>query len=182
VGSDNPVSAENQQERPIKVGWVVGFVDGEGCFSISFVRQQDRIGRRGYKLGYQVAARFVVAQGASSRSCLEELQEFFGVGKVYGNRRHDNHREDMCQFVVSDRRDLLDSIVPFFERHPLRSAKREDFLKFAQILYMMECGRHLCPPGLVEIAEITQTMNRRKARPDLIGILRGHTPNIRDIG
>ena len=35
--------AENQQERlPIMIGWVVGFVDGEGCFSINFVRQSDR--------------------------------------------------------------------------------------------------------------------------------------------
>ena len=24
--------AENQQERLIMIGWVVGFVDGEGCF------------------------------------------------------------------------------------------------------------------------------------------------------
>ena len=74
MDSDNPEGAENQQERLIQLGWVVGFVDGEGCFSVSFVRQNDRIGWRGYKLGYQVAARFVVSQGASSVPCLEELE------------------------------------------------------------------------------------------------------------
>ena len=32
-------SAENQQERLIEFrGWVIGFVDGEGCFSIGFFR------------------------------------------------------------------------------------------------------------------------------------------------
>ena len=41
VGSDNPDGAENQQERLIQQGWVVGFVDGEGCFSVSFVRGVD---------------------------------------------------------------------------------------------------------------------------------------------
>jgi beta-lactamase class D len=46
--------ADNQQERLVKIGWVVGFVDGEGCFSIGFVRQADRTGRRGYTTGYQV--------------------------------------------------------------------------------------------------------------------------------
>ena len=35
-GSDKPSDAENQQERLIKIGWVTGFVDGEGCFSINF--------------------------------------------------------------------------------------------------------------------------------------------------
>lgn len=83
MGSDNPVGAENQQERPITAEWVVGFVDGEGCFSIGFVKQPDRAARRGYRTGYQVSRSFVVAQGERSRRCLEELQEFFGVGGLY---------------------------------------------------------------------------------------------------
>jgi hypothetical protein len=90
---DNVSGAENQQERLIEQrGWVIGFVDGEGCFSIGFVRQHDRAGRKGYKTGYQVSHDFVVTQGASSVSCLYELREFFGVGQVYVNRRSDNHR------------------------------------------------------------------------------------------
>src|SRR5437588_8343155 len=182
MGSDNPEGAENQQERLINLGWVNGFVDGEGCFSVSFVRQSDRTGRRGYRLGYQVAARFVVSQGASSVACLEELRRFFGVGYVYGNDRHDNHREHMRQYVVSDRWDLLETIVPVFQEHPLRTAKREDFEKFARVLDLTEEQRHLTPKGLAKIAEITQTMNRRKPRAELIRILRGHTPNIQDTG
>jgi hypothetical protein len=30
--SDKSSAADNQQERLIKIGWIVGFVDGEGCF------------------------------------------------------------------------------------------------------------------------------------------------------
>lgn len=56
--SDNPPGAENQQERLIKIGWVTGFVDGEGCFSIGFVRQPDRTKRKGYRTGYQVSHNF----------------------------------------------------------------------------------------------------------------------------
>jgi LAGLIDADG DNA endonuclease family protein len=137
------MGADNQQERLIQLGWVLGFVDGEGCFSVSFVRQHARTGRRGYRLGYQVAPRVVVSQGASSVSCLEGLREFFGVGHVYGNARHDNHREHMHQYMVSDRSDLLDAIVPFFERYPLRTAKRHDFAKFRYVLELMGAGLHL---------------------------------------
>ena len=60
LGSDNPTDAENQQERLIKIGWIIGFVDGEGCFSINFIRQPHRLNRRGYKTGFQVAHEFAV--------------------------------------------------------------------------------------------------------------------------
>jgi hypothetical protein len=75
--------AENPQERLVESrGWVIGFVDGEGCFSIGFVRQPCRPGRSGYTTGYQVTHDFVVTQGAISVGCLEELRDFFGVGQV----------------------------------------------------------------------------------------------------
>src|SRR5438034_7494760 len=83
---DNVTGAENQQERLIEFrGWVIGFVDGEGCFSIGFVRQPSRTSRKGYRAGYQVFHRFIVTQGERSRQCLEELRAFFGVGGAFLN-------------------------------------------------------------------------------------------------
>src|SRR4051794_37656136 len=79
MGSDNSDSAENQQERLIRTGWVIGFVDGEGCFSIGFVKQPDRVGRRGYRTGYQVSHEFSVTQGVSSLASLAQLVDFFQV-------------------------------------------------------------------------------------------------------
>ena len=175
--------AENQQERLIEFrGWVVGFVDGEGCFSIGFPRQPNRVGRKGYKLGYQVSPRFVVSQGVSSVHLLEELRSFFGCGRVYINRRSDNHREHMAQFIVERREDLQETVIPFFRQSPLRSAKRHDFEKFAACVDLVLRGRHLTPTGLLEIVEIAQTMNRKKPRPELIRILRDYTPETLDTG
>ena len=132
MGSDNPYGAENQQERLVTLGWVLGFVDGEGCFSVGFIRQGGGEGRRGYRTGWQVAHEFAVAQGRSSIDCLHGLREFFGVGDVIVNRRYDNHREAMYRFVVRRRADLLGTVIPFFEQHPLRTSKRANFEKFAQ--------------------------------------------------
>ena len=56
-GSENSSAADNQQERLVKIGWITGFVDGEGCFSIHVVRQPHRSNRRGYRTGFQVAHR-----------------------------------------------------------------------------------------------------------------------------
>jgi hypothetical protein len=119
----------------------------------------------------------VVTQGARSASCLEELKDFFGVGRLYVNRRHDNHKEDLHQYCVSRRVDLLGTVIPFFQQHRLRTSKREDFERFTECMEIVASGRHLTREGLVEIAELAEQMNHRKPRADLIRILRGHTPD-----
>lgn len=171
------MNADNQQERLIKIGWIIGFVDGEGCFSIGIIKQPDRINRRGYTTGFQVSHDFVVTQGAKSHHALEEIQNFFGVGKIYLNKRSDNHKEHLYQYMVHRRDHLLDVIIPFFRKHSLRTDKKNDFEKFAQCVKYMAKNVHLSNEGLIKILEIIQTMNRKKSREDLIRILRGHTPN-----
>jgi len=178
--SENPWSADNQQERLIRTGWVIGFVDGEGCFSLCPVRQLDRQGRKGYKTGIQVQHEFVVTQGARSVGCLHELKLFFGVGQVIPNHRTDNHREMMYRYVVRKRRALLDTVIPFFQRYPLRTSKRSDFECFAKCVVAMGEGLHLLSGGLADILEHVQTMNRQKPRTELVRILRDFTPNTDD--
>ena len=118
-----------------------------------------------------------VVQGASSRRGPRGDGAFFGCGKVYINRRHDNHREDLYRYCVSRFGDLRDVIVPFFEENPLRTAKRDNFAKFAEIIGLMDLRRHLTVSGLIEIAEIAQTMNHRKPS-EALRILRDHTPTL----
>jgi hypothetical protein len=50
------------------------------------------------------------------------------------------------------------------------------------VVEMIDAGRHLTVGGLIEIAEIAETMNRRKPRRELIRILRDHTPEALDTG
>lgn len=104
----------------------------------------------------------MITQGAKSLNSLEEIQKFFGCGKLYVNRRKDNHKENLYRFCVRSFRDLEEKIVPFFQKHPLRTAKKEDFNKFVQILSLIQKGIHLTPKGASEIARIIETMNRKK--------------------
>jgi len=156
MGSENPSGAGNQQERPGIEQWVVGFVDGEGCFSCPIQRN------RSMGLGWQVQPRFVVVQGEKSLLALKLLAAVLGCGQIYRNRRHDNHKEDMLSYQVLRRDDLRQRIVPFFEANPLVTAKSENFLKFREILDMMERRLHLSMDGLCRIALVQQTMNQRK--------------------
>ena len=153
---DNPLGAGNQQERPGIEQWVVGFVDGEGCFSCPIQRNHQMT------MGWQVQPRFVVVQGEKSREALELLYSFFGCGHIYRNKRTDNHKEDLLTYQVFRRDDLRRRIVPFFTANPLVTAKREDFEKFRGILAMMDRRMHLSLDGLRRIAAVQETMNHRK--------------------
>lgn len=154
--SDNPTGAVNQQERPDIEQWAVGFVDGEGCFSIAVVRNA------GCRLGWQVQHEFSVTQAASSRSALADLVEIFGCGSIIENSRYDDHREPLMRFSVKRRSDLVHRVVPFFEERPLRTAKQLDFERFVSVLRLMQAGAHLTESGLRDVAAITQLMNRRQ--------------------
>jgi hypothetical protein len=171
MSSKNPSGADNQQERLLTKDWLVGFVDGEGCFGCPIYRQ------RSMKLGWQCQPTFAVVQGESSRVVLDDMVSFFDCGKVYVNRRNDNHREHLCSCQVFRFGDLRDVIVPFFEANPLRTAKRDNFAKFADVIARMHRREHLSLVGLIEIATIVETMNFRKPS-EVLRILRDHTPTL----
>ena len=156
MAGDKPSGADDQQERPGIEQWIVGFVDGEGCFSVPIFRN------RTYRIGWQVQPAFAVVQGERSVHVLHELKSFFGCGEVYINMRHDNHREHLYRYDVRSPKDLIHRIIPFFEAYPLRTAKVDDFHKFARVVRMKEQGFHRTVEGLTRIAEIVQTMNHRK--------------------
>lgn len=150
------MGADDQQERLKTIGWIVGLVDGEGCFSITIQRTPSM------KTGWQVFPEFVVTQGEKSYAALETLKEFFGCGNIFINHRYDNHREKLYRYCVRAVKDLQSIIVPFFKENPPRTAKIDDFNKFVEILDLIREGKHLTIKGLQEIAEIAQTMNRKK--------------------
>lgn len=146
---------DNQQERQEISAWICGFVDGEGCFSVSIIRNSTT------GSGWQVFPEFVVTQGAKSRAALELIQEFFQCGRIYENRRHDSHKENLLRYCVRSQKDLRERIIPFFEKNLLRTEKKKDFEKFTRIISVMERGQHRTMKNLKSIAKIIQTMNRK---------------------
>ena len=132
--------------------WIVGFVDGEGCFHVGVSRHQEMTA------GYQVLPEFTVVQHKRDAALLEKLKEYFGCGVV---RR--NHG-DRLAFRVRAKQDLLDRIIPFFIKYPLQTTKKKDFELFAQVVELMQAGEHLSVEGFVKVKAISARMNRGKSR------------------
>ncbi len=137
------------QSRPgkLEAQWVVGFVDGEGCFFVGINRHPEMTS------GFQVLPEFTVVQHQRDMQLLHALKAFFGCGVV---RR--NHGERMA-YRVRSLDHLTERIIPFFEQHPLKSKKRVDFVKFRKVLQLMSRGEHLVSGGMGKIRAIAATMN-----------------------
>ncbi len=150
------VVPDNQQERLKTIGWVVGYVDGEGCFSVSLLKNVTT------RSGWQTFPEFVVTQSGKSKASLEILQDFFGCGRIFVNRRYDNHREHVYRYCVRSQEELRENIIPFFRENPLRTAKQKDFEHFSFILGQMKLKKHLTEKGIHMIAKRIEKMNQKK--------------------
>jgi hypothetical protein len=155
MSSENPTGGDNQQETasahvPLHPGWVCGFVDGEGCFSVSIHRNPHVRRTRGWQLN----AVFQVSQHRDSWSVLEELASFFGCGKVRSKGRDSR----VAVYAVDRLNDLEEIILPFFEAHPLL-VKRQDFSTFAVIVRSLRRKEHLEPAGFERVVRLAFGMN-----------------------
>ncbi len=136
----------------LEAQWITGFVDGEGCFHIGINAHSDM------KAGSQVLPEFTVVQHERDVQVLHALKAHFGCGVV-----RKNHGDRMA-YRVRSKEHLLQRIIPFFEKHPLKSKKRVDFAKFRRILLKMDAGVHLTGAGVEEIRRIAGQMNRGQPR------------------
>jgi LAGLIDADG DNA endonuclease family protein len=137
--------------------WVVGFVDGEGCFFVGIQRNPST------KIGFQVIPEFRVVQHSRDLDVLHGLKRFFGFGRVCRNHG------DRYEFRVR-RLEQLRVVAQFFGEHRLKTKKRVDADKFSDVLRMMGEGRHLSTQGVRDIAQLAASMNTG-SRPRLSEIL-----------
>ncbi len=129
--------------------WIVGFVDGEGCFHVAINKHVEM------SAGYQVLPEFTVVQHKRDIQVLYALKAYFGCGVV-----RTNHGDRMA-YRVQGLVHLMERIVPFFEKHSLKTKKRIDFLKFRRVLLMMQNGDHLTAEGIEGIRKLKEQMNRQ---------------------
>ena len=133
--------------------WITGFVDGEGCFHVGIYARPDMAS------GYQVLPEFTVVQHERDAKVLHALKAHFGCGVV-----RTNHGPRLA-YRVRGHMHLLERVVPFFEKHQLKTAKRQDFLKFRHVVRLMADGEHLTVEGVERIRAIAGQMNR--GRPEI---------------
>ena len=140
--------------------YISGFVDGEGCFCVSFQPSQR------HRLGWEVRPSFSVSQNADRAQLLYTMLERWGCGSIRPDRS-----DSTLKYEVRNVGDLTSVVLPHFRRFPLLSAKQEDLELFGRVCADIRGGRHKSHAGFSEIVRVAMRMNssgRRKYSADEI--------------
>jgi hypothetical protein len=140
--------------------YISGFVDGEGCFTVSISPRPTLV------VGWEVRPSISVSQNADRAEVLLAIQWYFGCGTLRPDRSDKTMKWEVRSLPL-----LIDRVIPHFRRYPLQSGKHADFDSFATICERMDRGGHRTVPGLNEIVRLASTMNpsgKRGYRPEEI--------------
>jgi hypothetical protein len=125
--------------------WLVGFISGEGCFSVFITKSQYT------KVGYQVQLRFRLTQHIRDVELMESLVSYLG-GKVAKSREAVDL--NVIQFSV-----LTDKLLPLLEKYPIQGVKFQYYYDFIKVVELVKNKAHLTSEGLSLIRKIKAGMN-----------------------
>lgn len=130
--------------------WIVGFVDGEGCFSFSLIRNNS------LRSGFQIQGEFTVVQHKRDIQLLYKLKDYFKCGSVSVNHGERYH------YRVKNLNHFLTIIIPFFEKYPLQTNKRFQLPVFKEICELLYCKKHLTETGFEEVQLLVKKLSALK--------------------
>ncbi|MAG18191.1 MAG: hypothetical protein CL944_01820 [Candidatus Diapherotrites archaeon] len=150
--------------------YIMGFVEGEGCFSMAISRVVDRKPRKTKQknirknpdIGFSIKPSFRVTAASDEVRVLDKFKEKFGFGQVYYRARKNvsKNTRNASDYVVQTFADLL-KIKEFFQDKEFYTTKGESFHLWSECLKIMETGNHRTKEGLLEICRLRDQMNFR---------------------
>lgn len=129
--------------------YVTGLVDGEGTFTVSIYKSE------GHKTGWRLQPSFSIEFHKKDLTLLNRIQSFFSVGTI-----RIRTRDEQGIYSVYDLEELTNVIIPHFDKYPLLTQKRADYLLFKQVVAIMKNKQHLTSEGLTKIISIRASMNK----------------------
>jgi len=107
-----------------------------------------------HKLGFQSELRFQIGQHSRDKELLKYLVDYLGCGKYT-----DRQIKSAGDFVVAKSLDIIEKVIPFFDKYPLHGPKALDLADFKKAAEIMKVKGYLTPEGLDQIRLIKSGMN-----------------------
>jgi hypothetical protein len=128
--------------------YISGYVDGEGCFTVSISP------RPTLSAGWEVRPSLSVSQNGDRAEVLLLIQRYFGCGRIRPDRS-----DRTVKWETRSLQPIRATVIPHFQKYPMLSGKQRDFERFAAICERMARGEHLLRSGLAEIVRLAGEMN-----------------------
>lgn len=133
----------------LNANWVTGFSDAEGSF-ITIIRKNPKL-----KTGWNIETKFQISLHEKDRAILEEIKLYFGgKGNIY------KQGKDSIQYRISSLQDLINVIIPHFDKYPLITQKLADYLLWKELVNLMEKKEHLTIEGVQKIINLKASVNK----------------------
>ena len=104
--------------------YISGYVDGEGCFTVSISP------RPTLSAGWEVRPSLSVSQNGDRAEVLLLIQRYFGCGRIRPDRS-----DRTVKWETRSLQPIRATVIPHFERYPMLSGKQRDFERFAAIAF-----------------------------------------------
>lgn len=127
--------------------YITGLTDGEGWFGVSLAHHNEM----GAK--YQVSLNFGLAMNCRDSQLIYKIKNYFNCGIVTIKRN------GMAEYRVRKFADVVDKIIPFFDKHKLQSEKRKDFEHMKIVANIMMGRKHLTEKGIDFVRAIKSNMH-----------------------
>ena len=133
-------------ELQIDPWFITGFTEAEGCFTCSILKSPQ------YKFGWEVQLTFQIKLHVKDLPVLLGIQQSLkGIGSITTSQSASAFRVRKFNEIVE--------VVKFFDKYPLISKKKGDYLLFKEIVSIMSLKEHLTWEGLQKIINIRATLN-----------------------
>lgn len=139
----------------ITADYIVGLTDGEGCFYIN-VRPPDSK-YQGSKTG--VETHFYIKLREDDLPLLKQVKNFFKCGAVYYQKEKRNNHSPCYRFEINSQKDIQGVLIPFFDKHPLKSKKKKNYLIFRKIASIIKNDNWKIDGSLRKILKLKSQMN-----------------------
>ena len=139
----------------ITADYIVGLTDGEGCFYIN-VRPPDKR-FKGSKAG--VETHFYIKLREDDFPLINEVKNFFKCGAVYFQKEKRKNHSPCYRFEINSQKDIQEVLIPFFDKHPLKSKKKENYLIFRKIASIIKDDNWKDDGSLRIIQKLKSQMN-----------------------
>ncbi|MDD4940526.1 MAG: LAGLIDADG family homing endonuclease [Candidatus Omnitrophica bacterium] len=137
----------------LSADYIVGLTDGEGCFYVHARARQSNSAQP------RVDTHFYIKLHEEEKNLLELVRETFGCGGVYAQKEKRSNHSPCYRFEINSQRDVVEVLIPFFEKHPLQSQKQRNFKIFKEIALMVKRKEHKDPEGFKQILRLKSQMN-----------------------
>jgi len=159
--SHGAVSLQPSTSLPFNPNFITGFSDGEATFTVSIAKDnRERKTARRLSINaereiFSVHPSFAISLNVKDKGIIYSLQSYFGVGKIKQDLSH-----NAIVLYVNSVEELTRVIIPFFDKYPLITQKRADFLLFKMAVGLINDGAHLNLEGLRKLVAIKASMNK----------------------